>query len=34
MSVKSQKTRSKPTPELVQQQMRFQRGNTNDKKLF
>ena len=34
MSVKSQKTPSRLTPELVQQQMRFQRDNANDKKLF
>ena len=34
MWVESQKTRSKLTPELVQQQMRSQRDNADDKKLF
>ena len=34
MWVKSQKTRSKLTPELVQQQMHSQRDNTNHRKLF
>ena len=32
--VESQKTRSKLTHELVQQQIRSQRDNANDKKLF
>ena len=34
MWIQSQKTRSKLTPELVQQKMRSQRDNANDKKLF
>ena len=34
MWVESQKTRSKLTPQLIQQKIRSQRDNANDKKLF